>query len=171
MMSLGMALLFGAPVVLGGYALARRDGTFQQGLVRAVEQFVKLVPRMFCALVAAGFVAKLIPTEFISRFLGEEAGLMAILIGTVTGLIIPSGPVVAFSIAATLAKSGAADSALVAFITAWTLFAIHRVVIYEIPLLGFSFLRLRLVSVFLMPVLAGVLTMGVTRFWLNVGIS
>ena len=58
-----------------------------------------------------------------------------------------------------------------AFITAWTLFAIHRVVIYEIPLLGFSFLRLRLVSVFLMPVLAGVLTMGVTRFWLNVGIS
>ncbi|EDM47934.1 hypothetical protein MDG893_15130 [Marinobacter algicola DG893] len=169
MISIGTAIVYGAPIVLGSYALSRRDGTFQQGLVRAVEQFVKLVPRMFCALVAAGFVAKLIPTAFISRFLGDEAGMTAILIGTVTGLVIPSGPVVAFSIAATFAKAGAADSALVAFITAWTLFAIHRVVIYEIPLLGLSFLRLRLLSVFLLPLLAGAMTMGAQQLWAGIG--
>lgn len=170
MISVGMAIIYGAPIVLGGYALSRRDGSFQQGLVRAVEQFVKLVPRMFCALVAAGFVAKLVPTEFISRFLGDEAGVTAILIGTVSGLVIPSGPVVAFSIAATLAKAGAADAALIAFITAWTLFTVHRVVIYEIPLLGVSFLRLRVLSVFLLPFLAGLMAMGVNEIlaWLNV---
>lgn len=160
-----MVIIYGAPVILGGYALARRDGTFKKGLIRAVEQFVKLVPRMFCALVAAGFVAKLIPTSFISRFLGDEAGITAILIGTVTGLIIPSGPVVAFSIAATFAQAGAADASLISFITAWTLFAVHRVVIYEIPLLGISFLRLRLLSVFLLPPLAGLVTMGAKQGW------
>lgn len=171
MTSIGMAIIYGAPVVLGGYALSRRDGTFRLGLIRAVEQFVKLVPRMFCALVAAGFVAKLIPTEFISRFLGDEAGVTAILIGTVTGLIIPSGPVVAFSIAATFAKAGAADASLIAFITAWTLFAMHRVVIYEIPLLGISFLRLRVLSVFLLPLLAGLMTMGVKQTWVWITVS
>lgn len=171
MTPIGMAIIYGAPVVLGGYALSRRDGSFRQGLIRAVEQFVKLVPRMFCALVAAGFVAKLIPTAFISRFLGDEAGVTAIFIGTVTGLLIPSGPVVAFSIAATFAQAGAADAALIAFITAWTLFAVHRVVIYEIPLLGLSFLRLRLLSVFLLPPLAGLMTMGATQVWMSITVS
>jgi uncharacterized membrane protein YraQ (UPF0718 family) len=164
--NVGMAIIYGAPVILGGYALSRRDGSFRRGLIRAVEQFVKLVPRMFCALVAAGFVAKLIPAEFISRFLGDEAGLTAIFIGTGTGLIVPSGPVVAFSIAATFAQAGASDASLISFITAWTLFAVHRVVIYEIPLLGVSFLRLRLVSVFLLPPLAGLVTMGGKKAWL-----
>jgi uncharacterized membrane protein YraQ (UPF0718 family) len=115
---------------------------------------------MFCALIAAGFVAKLIPTAFISRFLGDEAGITSIFIGTVAGLIIPSGPVVAFSIAATFAKAGAAEAALIAFITAWTLFALHRVLIFEIPLLGMSFVRLRLLSVCLLPPLAGLIVMG-----------
>ncbi|MEX0603549.1 MAG: hypothetical protein WD623_07600 [Marinobacter sp.] len=170
-MSVGMAIIYGAPIVLASYALSRRDDTFRRGMTRAVEQFAMLVPRMFCALVAAGFVAKLIPTEFISRFLGDEAGITAIFIGTVTGLAIPSGPVVAFSIAATFAKAGAADSALIAFITAWTIFAFHRVIIYEIPLLGVSFLRLRLSSVFLLPILAGLMTMGVTRAWEWVSVS
>jgi len=169
--SVGMAIILGAPVVLGGYALSRQDGSFRQGLIRAVEQFVKLVPRMFCALVAAGFVAKLIPTEFISRFLGEEAGVTAIVIGTLAGLLIPSGPVVAFSIAATFAKAGAADGALIAFVTAWTLFAVHRVVIFEIPLLGFSFLRLRVLSVILLPFLAGLMTMGVQQTWVWIAAS
>jgi uncharacterized membrane protein YraQ (UPF0718 family) len=171
MISVGMLIIFGAPVVLGGYALSRQDGSFRQGLVRAVEQFVKLVPRMFCALVAAGFVAKLIPSEFISRFLGDEAGVTAIVIGSLAGLLIPSGPVVAFSIAATFAKAGAANAALVAFITAWTLFAVHRVVIFEIPLLGFSFLRLRLLSVILLPFLAGLMTIGVKQALAWVAVS
>lgn len=165
MTPIGMVIIYGAPVVLGGYALARRDGTFRKGLIRAIEQFVKLVPRMLCALVAAGFVAKLIPTSFISRFLGDEAGVTAILIGTITGLIVPSGPVVAFSIAATFAQAGAADAPIISFITTWTLFAVHRMVIYEIPLLGFSFLRLRLLSVFLLPPLAGLVAMGARQTW------
>lgn len=167
MTPIGMAIIYGAPIILSGYALSRRDGTFRRGLIRAVEQFVKLVPRMLCALVAAGFVAKLIPTEFISRFLGEGAGITAIMIGTLAGLLVPSGPVVAFSIAATFAQAGAATGALIAFVTAWSLFAIHRVVIYEIPLLGLSFLRLRLISVCLLPPLAGLMTMGAKQLWLS----
>lgn len=151
------------PVVLGAYALRRRDGSFTGGLQRAVEQFAKLVPRMLCALIAAGFVAKLIPTDLISRFLGADAGVLGVVIGACSGILIPAGPFISFSIAATFASDGASTPALVAFITAWSVFALHRMVIYEIPLLGLSFVRLRLISVFLMPLIAGMITLGAEK--------
>ena len=157
MISAGSLILYGVFVLLAVLAASRRDDTLQRGLIRAVEQFAKLVPRMLCALIAAGFVAKLIPSAFIARFLGPEAGLTAILVASAAGLIVPAGPVIAFSIAAVFARSGAAVPALIAFITSWTLFAAHRIFIYEIPLLGLSFLRLRTVSVVTLPLLAGLI--------------
>ena len=36
----------------------------------------------------------------------------------------------------------------------------HRIFIYEIPLLGMSFLRLRLASVLILPVVSGILTLA-----------
>lgn len=170
MSQMGMLIIYLAPLLLGAYAWSRHDGSLQRGLMRAVEQFAKLVPRMLCALIAAGFVAKLIPTEFISRFLGAEAGLIAIAVGSLAGLIVPSGPVISFSIAATFAQAGASTAALVSFITAWSLFAAHRIFIYELPLLGLSFLRLRVTAVCMVPPLAGLLTLLGSKFFDLIGI-
>ena len=128
-----------------------------------------LAPRMACALVAAGFIARLIPTEIISRFLGADVGLVGILVGTLAGLIVPSGPVVAFPIAAAFATAGASLPALVSFVTAWSLFAAHRVIIFEVPLLGLSFLRLRLLSVMFFPPLAGSLALALTKVLSMIG--
>ena len=90
----------------------------------------------------------------------ERTGLKAILLASAVGLIIPAGPVIAFSVAAIFARSDASTAALIAFITSWSLFAAHRIFIYEIPLLGPSFLRLRLVSVAVTPVLAGLMALA-----------
>ncbi len=160
MTSPGVLIIYGLMIVLGIIALLRGRDNFRQGLVRATEQLVKLLPRMTCALVAAGFLAILLPTETISSFLGAEAGFMAIVIGTLTGMIIPAGPSISFSIAAVLANEGASTPALVAFITSWSVFALHRVFIFEIPLLGVSFTRLRMLSGLILPLLAGGLTMA-----------
>jgi hypothetical protein len=151
--------------MLGALALARRDGTFLAGMERALEQFARLVPRMLCALLAAGFVAKLIPSALIAGQLGPDAGPRALLIAAAAGLIVPAGPAIAFSIAVVFARSGASVPALVAFITSWSVFAAHRMFIYEIPLLGPSFLRLRLASAAAMPLLAGLLAMAAV--WLT----
>ncbi len=158
----GVLVIYGLLIVLGTVALSRGHGSFKQGLIRGVEQLLKLVPRMLCALVAAGFIAKLIPTEIISSYLGAEAGFIAIAIGTLTGMLIPAGPVVSFSIAAVFANEGASAPALVSFITSWSVFALHRVIIFEIPLLGLAFLRLRLLSVLVLPLLAGSFTLAAT---------
>jgi len=161
--SLGILILYGLASILMALAISRRDETFRAGLRRAVEQFLILAPRMFCALIAAGFVAKLIPSEFIALYLGSEAGMTAVVIASVTGIAVPAGPAIAFSIAAVFAHAGASVPALVAFITSWSIFAAHRIFIYEIPLLGLSFLRLRLAAVGLTPIMAGII--GIVMGW------
>lgn len=155
-MNFGLLSLIGLMSALFLVAIRqKRDfGTITR---RFIEQFAMLMPRMLCALVAAGFIAQLIPKEAIASLLGEEAGLFALPVAAVTGLIIPAGPVIAFAIAAVFAKSGASAAALITFVTSWSIFAAHRILIYEIPLLGTSFLRFRLLSVAIVPLLAGLL--------------
>ncbi len=86
------------------------------------------------------------------------------MIATGAGLILPAGPVIAFSIAAVFARADASVPALIAFITSWALFSAHRIFMYEIPLLGFTFTRLRLVSVAIAPILAGLIAMAAGLF-------
>lgn len=162
-MSVGFLLLLGILAALLVLALRQR---LEPGPVirRLIEQFAKLVPRMLCALVAAGFIAELIPHEMISGYLGADAGLMALPVAAITGLMVPAGPVIAFAIAAVFAKAGASTAALVTFLTSWSLFAAHRIFIYELPLLGVSFLRLRAASVVIVPFCAGALAMLVGLF-------
>ena len=158
----GTVILYGGALVLGGITLARRDGSFRLGLVRALQQAVIILPRMIFALIAASFIVKLIPTEIIVAYLGAEAGIKGILIGSLSGLIVPSGGAVAFAIAATFALEGASAPALVAFLTGWSVFAAHRVIIFELPLLGASFVRLRMLSVIPLPLIAGAIAMLVS---------
>ena len=47
------------------------------------------------------------------------------------------------------------------FITSWSIFAAHRILIYELPLVGASFFRLRIASAVVVPFLAGLLAMTV----------
>lgn len=154
-MSLGDLLFYPIPVVLTILAWRKGPETFKRGVKRWAEQLAKILPTMTAALVAAGFLAAMIPDGVIARFLGDEAPLLSVLIGSVTGILIPAGPVVAFSLAASFSVAGASTAALVAFITSWTLFALHRMAIYEVPLLGGSFVKVRVIAVFMLPAIAG----------------
>lgn len=162
MTDVGALFIYSLAVVLAAVALLRRDQTFAQGMERAAQQAITILPRMVFALIAAGFIVKLIPTDIIVSNLGAGAGFRGILIGSLTGLIVPSGPVTAFAIAAAFASEGASTPALISFITGWSVFAAHRVVIFEIPLLGLPFVRLRMLSVLPLPLIAGALALFAT---------
>ncbi len=162
MSGLGGLFIYALAIVLTIVALRRRDATFRLAMQRAMEQAFVILPRMIFALIAAGFVVKLIPTEIIIHYLGPGAGFKSILIATLTGLLIPSGPVTAFAVAASFALEGASVPALIAYVTGWSVFALHRVVIFEIPLLGTSFVKLRLLSILPLPLLAGAIAMLVS---------
>jgi uncharacterized membrane protein YraQ (UPF0718 family) len=155
----GAFILYGGAALLALLALAKRDDSFRGGLSRALQQAMVILPRLILALIAANFIVTFIPTDFIVRFLGTEAGLIAVVIGSLAGMLVPSGPAVAFAVAAAFALEGASAPALVAYLTAWSVFAAHRIFIFELPLLGTSFVRLRLISVLPLPLLAGTAAM------------
>lgn len=163
MNGVGAMLIYAMAAVLALIAVARRDRSFNSGIVRAIEQTIVLLPRMVLALIAATFLVKLIPSELIGRYLGDGAGVSGILVASVAGMLVPSGPVTSFALAAAFANEGASVAALISFVSGWSVFAAHRVAIFELPLLGISFVRMRMLSVIALPPLAGGLALLVTR--------
>lgn len=163
-------LIYITPVCLAVYAWRRADGSFGAGIRGWLEQLAKILPTMVVALIGAGFLTALIPERIIRTLLGGEYPVLEILVGSVTGLLFPTGPVVVFSLAASFSQTGASNAALVAFLTSWTLFALHRMVIFELPLLGKSFVKVRVLSIMVMPVLTGSLVVLLDRMlrWIPV---
>jgi len=162
-MNIGSMIVFSVPLILAVMAWRRRDGTLRLSLIRWAEQLAQILPTMAMAMIAAGFFAAMIPDEIISRYLGSDSPVLGVLIGSLAGILFPTGPVVVFSLSASFAVAGASTSALVAFVTSWTLFALHRMVIYEIPLLGPSFVIVRVLSIVSIPFIAGFLTIGIDQ--------
>jgi uncharacterized membrane protein YraQ (UPF0718 family) len=100
-------------------------------------------------------VSVLISPETIAQWLGREAGLRGLLVGTVAGALTPAGPFIAFPLLAVLLKGGASVGAVTAYLTAWALLGVHRVVALEIPILGWRFALVRYVASLAIPVVTG----------------
>ncbi len=115
------------------------------------------------AFLVAGVAEKLIPHDWVSNALGEDSGMRGLLIAVVAGMVTPSGPFISFPVAATLLKSGASTAAVVTYVVAWMLLAIHRFFIWEVPFLGLQTAMIRWAVCLLLPVLAGLATRAVLR--------
>ena len=138
-------------------AYRRGDDSFRRGLKITWRYTLVVGPRIVMALLLAGILVALIPEATMARWLGQEAGLRGILLASLVGGIIPGGPILSFPIALAMLKAGVGLPQLVAFLTGWSVIALHRVIAYEIPLLGWRFTAVRLLVSLAMPPLAGIL--------------
>jgi len=111
----------------------------------------------------AGFAEVLMPHGWVPRMLGHQAGVRGILVATGAGAITPSGPFVAIPLAALMARSGAGTGALVAYVSAWGLIALHRLVAWEIPILGPRLALLRWGVCAALPIVAGLAARALVR--------
>jgi len=107
------------------------------------------------AFFLASMLAILLPGDIMASYLGRESGLKGIVIGTTAGALTPGGPFLFFPILLSLYKAGASVGALIAYITAWALIAVHRVFTWEIPLMGLSFTLARLSVSLVIPIILG----------------
>jgi hypothetical protein len=64
---------------------------------------------------------------------------------------------VAFPLAVVLFEAGVGYPQMIALITAWSVLAIHRVMVFELPLMGGGFVWRRLLISLPLPILAGVM--------------
>ena len=140
----------------------RRSPTLVRGAFRnATLRFFEILPRIGLALLTAGFISQIVPAEVIGHLIGYESGIRGILIGAAVGGITPAGPIVSFPIVLVLMAAGAGFPQVMAYLTAWSVFAFHRVIIYEIPLMGARFVMIRLAASAILPILCGLIIWGI----------
>lgn len=151
---LSTLFLWALAVVLGVIVFRRGGEDFNQALRGGLEQFIVIMPRIALALLTAGFVAKLVPAATIGQLIGPDSGFGGILLAALVGGLMPSGPTVAFPIVVVLRAAGAGVPQIVAFLTAWSVFAWHRVLIYEVSMLGWQFAAIRMASSLVLPFVA-----------------
>ena len=140
--------------VLAVIAATRGRVLLEDGARAGVMEFILLLPRIGIGVVGSGFVAEALPNEWIAPWLGPESGLLGVLIATFGGALTPGGPVVGFSIGAAALKSGAGAPQVIAYSTAWALYAIHRLVIWEVPMMPARVVWLRALVSLPLPFLA-----------------
>ena len=83
----------------------------------------------------------------------------------IVGGVMPGGPFVTFPLVITFSKAGAGVAQMTALLTAWSVYAMHRILTWEYPVLGWRFVALRLASSFFLPVLAGLIMQALLPFF------
>ena len=147
--------------IVGALALMvyRRQGN--PGLVAAgkmgLAQGRALAIRLPLAILAASFLMQVLPVDALVPYIGPQSGLMGIAIASVIGGLLPGGPMTSFPIALVILQGGAGLPQIVALISGWSIFALHRVLAYEAPIMGWRFAALRLTASLVLPLAAGLL--------------
>ena len=126
-----------------------------RGLTATGVLILEIIPRMVAAFTLAGLTQAVVPEDVIVGWMGHGSGLKGILIGMSLGTVTPGGPMTHFPIVASLFKVGVGVGPLVSYLTAWSLFGLQRVIMWEIPFLGAKLVAVRVAVSFFFPLFAG----------------
>jgi uncharacterized membrane protein YraQ (UPF0718 family) len=143
-------------LVLIALAYSKGEGQHLIGLNSALKMTIQILPMLIFAFIIAGMIQVLLSQEVVSKWVGAESGLRGILIGTIAGGLSPGGPYVSLPVAVGLLRAGAGVGTMVAYLTAWSLWAIARLPM-EFGILGWRLTLIRLVCTFFFPPVAGFL--------------
>jgi len=162
--SIGMWLL---ALIMGGIAFSRPGKLHIQGAKIAGENLLVMVPRIIMAILVSGFFSVIVPTDLVANWLGKDSGMKGILIGFVAGGLTPGGPIICFPIIAIIFKAGAGIGPLIAFLTSWSVFALHRLFAFEFPMMGPRFAMVRLLSSVILPFIAAISALLLENFFMG----
>jgi uncharacterized membrane protein YraQ (UPF0718 family) len=125
------------------------------GLSATLALIVEIIPRMVAAFTLAGLIQAIVPQDVIVRWMGQGSGAKGLLIGMMLGGLTPGGPMTHFPVVASLFKIGVGVGPLVSYLTAWSLFGLQRVIMWEIPFLGPKIVAVRIAVSLVFPFVAG----------------
>ena len=165
MLSVSTLVLLAIALGLAALAARKNPHLVRQGVMLSVQRFIAILPRIALALTAAGFIGKLVPSGPIAHHIGPESGIYGTLIASLVGGFIPSGPIVSFPIVVVLLQAGAGVPQVVAFLSAWSIIAVHRALIYEIPMMGWRFCALRIMASAPLAPLSGLVAEGLLQVY------
>lgn len=143
-------------VALALFGIAYAQGVHAEGMHSGLRTFLSILPLLLAVFTIAGLVEVLVPKERVAALLGDQAGFRGIMIGSLAGAITPGGPYVSFPIVASIYHAGAGVGTIVAYVTAWSLWAVARLPL-EISIIGPRLTLIRFLSTLIFPPIAGLL--------------
>lgn len=152
-------LLWGIVAALALAAAMRSRAMFVDCVRFGLRDFVALMPRVAVGVIGAGFVAALLPQHLMASWLGPQSGILGTALAVIAGAMTPGGPVVGFSIGTAALKGGAGAPQVIAYMTAWALYAFHRMVMYEMAAMPARVVWLRALASLPIPFLAAAAAM------------
>lgn len=159
-MSLAVSLVLWVLVAALLAATARRSTSLvYDGVHAGIIEFIHLLPRIVIGVIGAGYIAAAVPRDVIGQWLGPDSGLTGLAIAVIGGALTPGGPVVGFSIGAAALKGGAGAPQVIAYTTAWALYALQRILVYEVPMMPPRVVWLRAIVSLPLPFLAAAAAM------------
>ena len=140
----------------------RRGGAgVKQGSAFAWKQAKDISIRLPFALLTASFLSEALPIEQLAHVIGPQSGVSGLVLSSLVGGLLPGGPMTSFPIALVIFQAGAGTPQIVSFLAGWSVFAMHRVIAYEAPIMGWRFVGLRMLACAALPVLSGLLAAAV----------
>ena len=159
-----LLLLVAIVAALSAVAWARGgEELLRRGLLDGGTMLWRYAILICVSFLAAGLASAVLPEEWVRRSFGVESGFAGILLATAVGMLTPAGPFVAIPIAAVMIRNGAAAGPVVAYVSGWSLLALHRFIAWEVPMLGWRFAALRYGACLVLPPLAGLIARAVAR--------
>ncbi len=122
---------------------------------KASSLLLTVAPMILVGLFLGGLVKEITDPQRIAPILGTQSGVRGLVIATLLGAATPGGPFAAFPIVYALSLAGADIGAVIAYLTAWSVLGLHRLVIWELPLLGSDFVIARMLASLPLPIVAG----------------
>lgn len=153
----GALILWGMVAAVLAVAWRQPGDAHRRGLRRGLDMLLVNGPRIVVAVLAAGFISQILPKDLVAEWLGHGAGWRGILIGCAVGPFFPGGPLVIMPLMLALLKAGAGVPSIIALLASASIAGLHRILMFEIPMMGGRFTALRLTSSVAIPPLAGLL--------------
>ena len=148
-------LLWVLVAALGLTAAVRSKALFREGAAEGARDFVLLLPRILIGVVGSGYIAAIMPQDLITTWIGPQSGVLGITIATLAGAVTPGGAVVGFSVGAAALKGGGGAPQVIAYSTAWSLYALTRLINWEVAMMPARVVWLRAIVSIPLPFLAG----------------
>jgi uncharacterized membrane protein YraQ (UPF0718 family) len=140
-------------------AAIRSKALFREGAYEGSRDFVVLIPRVLIGVIGSGYIAAVMPQDFITTWIGPGSGVLGIMIAALFGAATPGGAVVGFAVGAAALKGGAGAPQVIAYTTAWSLYTIQRLFNWEIHMMAPRVVWLRAAVSIPLPILAGIAAM------------
>lgn len=149
--------LYAVTAILMLWTVQRDWNKFLDATADGVEEFGRLLPQLAVGFIGSGFLAAALPQELVVGRIGPESGAFGMFLAAAVGAVTPGGPVVGFAIGAAALKAGAGIAQVVTFVSAWSLFGLTRIIVWEMPIMPRNVFLTRMFVTLPLPVIAALL--------------